>query len=164
VRASRLTECPYGLFVSCCVAKTERERERVGVRLEVQAKLGDKQAMQATSRSHHRCGTLISCPAQYAMRHVCPLPFSDMAPPSLPHTRTPLLQCCCCCCCCCVRADFARTNNINGIITGLWPSVAQAIKEDFVMTMVSPCVCWGGGGVSQPLTVREGGLGGALWG
>jgi hypothetical protein len=33
--------------------------------------------------------------------------------------------------------DFARTNNINGIITGLWPSVAQAIKEDLVMTMVS---------------------------
>jgi hypothetical protein len=33
-------------------------------------------------------------------------------------------------------ADFSRTNNINGILTGLWPSITEAITQDFVMQMV----------------------------
>jgi len=31
--------------------------------------------------------------------------------------------------------DFARTNNINALVMGLWPSVSEAVTQQLVMQM-----------------------------
>lgn len=33
-------------------------------------------------------------------------------------------------------ADYSRLNNINALVLGLWPSVAEAVKQQIVMQMV----------------------------
>jgi hypothetical protein len=38
--------------------------------------------------------------------------------------------------CWCLAADFSRTNNINVMLSTLWPSITEAITQQFVMQMV----------------------------
>jgi hypothetical protein len=42
----------------------------------------------------------------------------------------------CCCSSCLSSTDFSRTNNINGILTGLWPCIAQAITDAITQDVV----------------------------